>query len=388
MAKSTIRVEFTNRMRKEHPTLTILFSLESLREGRALHDLESDVSATKPACRGPYPDPMLAQRSVPSAGACRRFVSAAALGVGSALLATGAAAVALHAVPSVQLMNRYTVMAAAFIPYGLPAFAGAVVIFATSPRRWVRPVTVAAVAGVVLQAWWARPYWPAQSPAPGSTTFAVLTMNLRCDSRGISDLAALTERVRPDVAVVQGLYAVKREALGDAWAGLLPYSSFHPMPHLPECGTFVFSRTPLRELSGTGEAQPVLEVDGPSRPIVLLPVDLPTPSKGVEPWFNAFTHLTEAVTAHPDRPFVVAGDFNAVREHEPLRRLLADTGLRDAAEVAGAGWTPTFPSNGWHPPLVGLDHVLVSEDVRSTSVATAPIAGQDHRALVAWLVPG
>jgi len=320
--------------------------------------------------------------------AVRRAAPTVALGIGGALMAAGAGMVALYAVPGLQLVHSYAVMASAFIPYGIVAFAGSAVIFATSPRRWMRPVAVAALAGVLLQGWWAKPYWPAAATQPGTGSFTLITLNMRCDTRGIADLAALTQRVQPDVVAVQGQYAGKREAMGGAWTQLLPFSTFHPMPHLPECGTFVFSRTPLRQLSAPGDAQPVVEVDRPDGPLVLLPVDLPTPTAGVTPWLDAFGHFTDAVNTHQGRPLVAAGDFNAVREHEPLRQVLADTGLRDAAEVAGAGWTPTFPSSSWHPPLIGLDHVLVSKEVQSTSVATASISGQDHRALVSRLVRG
>jgi endonuclease/exonuclease/phosphatase (EEP) superfamily protein YafD len=303
-------------------------------------------------------------------------------GIGSALLAAGAGAVAFYAIPSLQLLNRVTVMASAFIPYGLPAFAGAAVIFATVHRRRLRPLAVAAVAGAVLLAWWAKPYWPAPAPASGGNSLTLLTMNLRCNHSGTSDLAALAQRAGPDVVVVQGFDSTQRSALGDAWSQALPHSTFHPMARQSGCGTLVASRTPLRTLSAPEDAQPVVEVDLPSGSVVLLPVDLPTPTNGLTPWLDAFAHLSEAVRAHRDRPLVVAGDFNAVREHEPLRRLLQDTGLRDAAEVAGAGWTPTFPSRPWHPPLLGLDHVLIGAPQGASEVRTEAIVGQEHRSLI------
>lgn len=306
-------------------------------------------------------------------------------GAGVALLAAGAAAAALRSVPSLQLFNRWTVMASSFIPYCLPAFAGAAVIFATSRRRWLRPFAVAAVAGTVLLAWWARPYWPAttqpRTPASGTST-TLLSMNLRCNPFGIPDLAAVAQRANADVVVVEGLDSTQRASLGAAWAKTLPYSTFHPMPHLTGCGSFVFSRTPLRTLSSPADPQPVVEVARPNGPLVLLPVDLPTPTHGVPPWLDAFTHLTEAATAYRNRPLVVVGDFNAVREHVPLRRLLAAAGLRDAAEVAGSGWTPTFPSRSWHPPLIALDHALISPGLTASEVRTERIAGQEHRALI------
>lgn len=303
------------------------------------------------------------------------------LGLGAALMASGVATVALQTIPSLQLVHRYAVMAAAFIPYGLPAFAGAAAVFATSPKRWVRPFAVAALAGVALQVWWARPYWPA-APASGTGSVTLLTMNMRGNARGIADLADVVLRTRPDVVVVEGLWRSERDKLGQQWARLLPHSTFHPLAALPGCGTFVFSRTPLRELSDAGATQPVVEVDLPDGPLVVLPVDLPTPTEGVAPWLDAFTHLTDAATAHRGSPVVVAGDFNAVREHAPMRQLLRDTGLRDAAEVAGAGWTPTFPARSWHPPLIGLDHVLLGDGLAASGVRTEGVTGQEHRALL------
>ncbi|MGD8214489.1 endonuclease/exonuclease/phosphatase family protein [Aestuariimicrobium sp. Y1814] len=303
--------------------------------------------------------------------------------IAAALMVLGIIAAMLFLFPSLQLVNRHTVMAAAFIPYGMPAFAGAALLLATCPTRWLRPVAVVAVAGLVLQVAWTRPYWPATAPQTSGTAMTLMTMNMRCDSRGLDDLASLTERVTPDVAVLQGMYAVRGETLSRAWQQILPHKSFHPMPDLPECGTLVFSRTPIRVLSGAGEVQPVVEVSGPNGPLVLLPVDLPTPSKGVGPWLDGFEHLTAAITAHQGRALVAAGDFNAVREHAPLRDLLADTGLRDAAAVAGSGWAPTFPAGAWYPPLIGLDHVLISPGLGAAHVRTEAIGGQQHRALTA-----
>ena len=156
------------------------------------------------------------------------------------------------------------------------------------------------------------------------------------------------------------------------------------MPHLPECGTFVFSRLPLRELSTPADAQPVVEVQQRGGALALLPVDFPTPSKGITQWLDSFTQLNEAVSAHKDSTIVVIGDCNSVREHEPMRRLLSDTGLLDA-EAAGAGWTPTFPSSTWHPPLIGLDHALISPELTASHAKTEGIAGQPHRAFVVQL---
>mgnify|MGYP002737884999 CR=1 FL=1 len=322
----------------------------------------------------------------PRGTASGRLMPVAVLVVGCVLMAFGLASVALY-VPPVQLSTRSTIMAASFIPYGLPCFAVATLVFAVSQQRWAKLVAVVALAGVLLLAWWAKPYWPKQMPHSTTQGMTLLTMNMRCDSRGLQDLDDLLHEMRPDVAVIQGLQITRHEEYQRSWEPLLPHREYFPMESLPGCGTFVMTRWPVRSLPGvdgavvTGEF-PVVQVGAPDGSFVLLPVDFPTPSKGPQLWLDAFEQLSKVATNQGNTPVVVMGDFNAVREHVPLRRLLQRTELRDAAEAAGQGWLPTFPSRGWRPALIGVDHVLVTREFEALEATTARISGQGHRAVI------
>lgn len=80
-------------------------------------------------------------------------------------------------------------------------------------------------------------------------------------------------------------------------------------------------------------------------------------------------------------PTVLAGDFNASQDHAAFRAIL-DTGLRDAARLAGSGRTPTWPART--APAIGaqIDHVLVSEDFSASDAHFLDLADTDHRALL------
>jgi endonuclease/exonuclease/phosphatase (EEP) superfamily protein YafD len=83
---------------------------------------------------------------------------------------------------------------------------------------------------------------------------------------------------------------------------------------------------------------------------------------------------------------VVAGDFNATRHHPSFRRFLSD-GMADAHEERGRGWAATWPQNRRPlPPLMRLDHVLVSPDVEVRSIREGLGQGSDHRPIIADLV--
>ena len=60
-------------------------------------------------------------------------------------------------------------------------------------------------------------------------------------------------------------------------------------------------------------------------------------------WQSDLARLAE-VMANPASPTIVAGDFNATRDHRQFRELL-DNGYTDAGSDAGAGILPTYPAD-------------------------------------------
>ena len=84
-------------------------------------------------------------------------------------------------------------------------------------------------------------------------------------------------------------------------------------------------------------------------------------------------------------PQVVTWDFNATRDRGPFRQLL-DAGLTDAADAQGWRAWPgtTWPADRALPPVMRLDHVLVSAGF-GVQEANVEIPGTDHRAVVARL---
>lgn len=84
-------------------------------------------------------------------------------------------------------------------------------------------------------------------------------------------------------------------------------------------------------------------------------------------------------------PMIIAGDFNAVDDHLTMQNLYAD-GYRSAADLAGAGFVRTWPADRRFPPLIAIDHVLLTPNLTATAFDTFRVPGTDHlgvRAVVA-----
>jgi endonuclease/exonuclease/phosphatase (EEP) superfamily protein YafD len=82
-----------------------------------------------------------------------------------------------------------------------------------------------------------------------------------------------------------------------------------------------------------------------------------------------------------DRPTIVAGDFNATTDHADFRSALGSH-CKSVAPSVGAGLEGTWPSD--RPGLfrTQIDHVVVSDGIKTSKFRTYDLPGSDHRAVV------
>jgi endonuclease/exonuclease/phosphatase (EEP) superfamily protein YafD len=277
----------------------------------------------------------------------------------------------------------------------LVAFAGAVVAVATS---W-RLALLLAIPALILLTWQLPPTRraggetaPARrqvpDPRPGELTLRVLSLNVLGGSADPAAVVRAVERHLVDVLVVQELTPGMVQRLADADIGtLLPYCHLDPRPKAT--GTGLWARWPLAPLPpvpGMAAATPrarIQPVDG--CPVTVTGVHPKAPvRRNVRQWQQELAAIGSTLVNTEGRQ-VVAGDFNASRDHRPFRDLLA-AGFLDCADAARRRPWPgfTWPAGRWIPSVMRLDHVLVSQGSAAVSASQViRVPGTDHRGILA-----
>ncbi|MFF8729156.1 endonuclease/exonuclease/phosphatase family protein [Streptomyces sp. NPDC015171] len=267
----------------------------------------------------------------------------------------------------------------AFLPW-LLAPAGFALLCALLARWWTGLVWAVAVLG--LLAWYLEPYGRTGEPGGAQlAAFRVLTSNVEF-GRGTPALAAILRERRPDVVFVEECESGCRGLLDREFSGVYPHR--RSVDADGSHGSVILSRFPLTPAAGVratmGMPGAVADVRGHA---VRLQLAHPMPplADQVGLWRRELGRLRAFAAAGGDTPTVLAGDFNASQDHAAFRHIL-DTGLTDAARLAGHDRTPSWPARTAGVIGAQIDHVLVTADFTASGARFLRVSGSDHRALV------
>jgi endonuclease/exonuclease/phosphatase (EEP) superfamily protein YafD len=227
------------------------------------------------------------------------------------------------------------------------------------------------------------PAWAKTSP-----TFTIAAANVLVDNKRFADTAAVLSNTNADVLV---LVEVTDEWVAQLRASGLfvtyPYQVLHPYTG-GGIGSAILSKRPIeRERSDLAARRLVHSVDvlvgTMSVQIVACHPQSPNNGSLVPSWIDQIQGLID-VSNKRTSPIVFAGDLNASYLNPPYRDLLA-TGLHDAHESRGIGFTNSFPIGRGPLPVTRLDHALVSDEIAVLHVGELTIPGSDHRGFVTQL---
>lgn len=273
----------------------------------------------------------------------------------------------------------------AFTPYVAALAVLAALALAALRRPW--PAALTAIAAVALVAV-VLPRAIADTDEEGRP-FRVMTANMML---GEADAKALVSFVRDhevDALAVQELTSsLARELHAAGLDEELPHSALGPAPL--SAGGGVWTRHPAERIRRAPDSLagplPAVSVRAPGGGRIAFYSVHPPPPTGppeTDEWESDLATIPEAGEGDPVT--VIAGDFNATLDHDALREVIGG-GYRDAADAAGVGLKPTWPSGRRFPPQVTIDHVLVDERAGIAGADVLELPGSDHRAVVAEIL--
>ena len=245
--------------------------------------------------------------------------------------------------------------------------------------------------GLAVQAWVLVPLFTGGGEERRSD-LTVMTSNLQFGRGDTTAVVRVVAAEDVDVLVLEEVTPAGLAGLLDAGlAELLPHRRGKPV--VTAAGTMVFSRYPLttprplrarqrRSRRPGGCSRPVPAAGSPRVLSVAAAAAVGgRPGDGARPYGDRGRRRA--------RPWWWATSTRPTTTYRCATVL--DAGVRDAAEEAGSGWQPTWPTTrygqDWLRPLLTIDHVLTSAHFEAVHTHTVEIPRTDHLALVAKLRP-
>lgn len=277
-------------------------------------------------------------------------------------------------------------LTASFIPYGIVFGALSLVCFliALLRARSRRVLGVVSVLAAALLAWplsWQLPFFVADDRPMTTKAITLITLNLHAGGADQRQLAA--QAADADIVIlVEITPPVLRSLRGGPMGARFGYVV--PGTENAANAAAIFSRFPLSRAEALPSTSWPMWSAVAAVPaignITVVGAHPCNPLCGGGKWTDEHRVLEQFLQHLGPGPVIVAGDFNAVDDHAPMRRL-KDDGYESATDIAGGGWLPTYPSNATLPPLIPIDHILFNDRLTASSITSFAIAGTDHRGL-------
>lgn len=281
----------------------------------------------------------------------------------------------------------FLAMAASFIPFGVLAWLVAaltfgVAFFRARHSRALGALFACASVALALQISWLAPFLVPNDRPATTEEITVMSLNLY---HGEADPGEVMQRAQQaDVLVLLEFTPTAQRALQEQ--GLddrFPYAAGRSETGV--VGAAIYSRYPLSQTAEIPDSefqQWMATADVPDLgPVRIFAVHPCNPICGDGLWDSEHRQLRALAQPHLNDNLIMAGDFNAVSEHRPLRQLKSD-GMTSATDIVGAGWLPTYPTDMTIPPVIAIDHVLLSRSLTATAIESFAVTGTDHRGLI------
>jgi len=247
--------------------------------------------------------------------------------------------------------------------------------------RHRRALTIAAgltVAAQLAIAWPLLP-WGGGSHRHGAQ-LTIASTNLYVDNPELERAGHQIAAHLPEVLVAQEFTPAARAAFQHA--GITAHYRYR-IEHvdLGTVGVAIYSMYPLREVPqdpAVPEVLPAIVTLPDGRHVRVLDVHLFPPQRGDPGFWERQIHRFDRELDRTPGLWVAIGDYNATIEHRVFRDLLHD-GRRDAHLLTGRGYARSWPADLALPPLVLIDHALLSRGIGASATRERTVAGSDHR---------
>jgi endonuclease/exonuclease/phosphatase (EEP) superfamily protein YafD len=216
---------------------------------------------------------------------------------------------------------------------------------------------------------------------PASSDFKVMTFNVHFGSRKTPDVLQLIRSENPDIVLLQENFGDQ-----DSPANFVQFNL--PGWHLVRFkGAATLTKYPILSTEGIslndqrfhGLLVTVLQTPRGKLRVINAHWSAPQSARGWNPIQSAsVVKLQELTTTlrtikSSDLPTLLAGDLNTPPTHHAIKRLSADLESSFEAKGVGPGWS--FPSG---MPMVRIDHIFLSGQLKTTQCRLGPKLGSDH----------